>query len=700
MKYYYGDIVNMRKHSLITLSISLLLLVAVLYVISQSLLMGNLSDIQADNTQKDLETVNDLLFRDLDDLAAINKQWATLGEGSFYDEISQTFNPEAEKIFNSTGIDFVIISSPADGSVYFKSLNNSENSSSNHDELESYLAQNHSLINPKNSSNPFKGILLLPSGTYLISSNPITGSEGNNLILGRYLEIPKNGHLTKIPGLSLEITPFNNNDMVPIFHDVNRDFSYGSPVIIKPVENNTISGYSLLRDGEGRAVFQIKLSENPYVENKGQETLIYFIFSFLVTGIILGFIILMFLDKIVLSRINDLNNRVQEITESNDISRRLPVNGSNDEISGLSRGINSLLISLQHSWEEIQQSRKKYRNIFYNTGTAMISTEEDGIISLINSEFENLSGFKKGQVEGRKSWEDFFPEDIRKMKEYNKIRKSNENLVPKNYEARFSDRNGNLKDVYLTVTTVPGTDQFLVSIMDITLLKQSLEEKDALLREVHHRVKNNMQIMISLLNMKARHTNDEDVKTVLMESQDRIKSMAMVHDGLYHSPDMTHINLGDYIYRLTAELYRTYNVDSNLIKLIVNVDSVSISIDTAVPCGLLLNELVSNSIKHAFDPGEKGEIRVDLSSSDDSYSFPENSYSSSENELSPPELTLIVGDDGRGLPEGFDISKSDTMGMKLIDALVTQLEAKIEFNNSPGACFKIRFKELNYSKRI
>nr|WP_319374265.1 histidine kinase dimerization/phosphoacceptor domain -containing protein [uncultured Methanobacterium sp.] len=700
---------NLRKRTLITLAISLLLLVAVLYVISQSLLMGNLSEVQADNTQKDLETMNDILFRDLGDLAAINKQWAMLGEASFYDETSHTFNPEALKIFNSTGIDLVIVSSSMDGTVYFKSLNdsenlnNSQNSSSHQDELESYLSQNYSLIKSENLSNPFQGILLLPSGTYLISSSPITGSGGNNLILGRYLEIPQNGHLSKIPGLSLNITPFNNGEGVPTFHDVSRDFSYGSPVIIKPVENNTISGYSLLRDGEGRAIFQMKLSENPYIIDKGQETLIYFIFSFLVTGIILGFITLLFLDKIVLSRINDLNNRVQEITKTNDISRRLPVNGSNDEISGLSKGINSLLISLQSSWEEIQQSRKKYRNIFYNTGTAMISTEGDGVISLINSEFENLSGFKKGQVEGIKSWRDFFPEDIKKMTEYSKIRKLNEDLAPRNYEARFLGRDGSLKDVYLTVTTVPGTDQFLLSIMDITPLKQTLEEKDALLREVHHRVKNNMQIMISLLNMKARHTSDEDVKSILMESQDRIKSMAMVHDGLYHSPDMIHINLGNYIQRLTAELFRSYQVDSSLIKLIVNVDSVSISIDTAVPCGLLLNELVSNSIKHAFDPGEKGEIRICLSSNEDLSSEdlhpPEDSHSLAD-ECSPPELTLTVWDNGKGLADGFDISKSDTMGMKLIDTLVNQLEAEIEFNNSPGACFKIRFKELNYSKRI
>ncbi|BDZ72210.1 histidine kinase dimerization/phosphoacceptor domain -containing protein [Methanobacterium petrolearium] len=683
---------NLRRRTLITIAISLVLLVLALYVISQSLLMGSLSEIQDESTQKDLESINDLLFKDLDELNTLSKHWAAMGESSLYDEESYALNPETKYIFNSTGIDFVIISSSSDGVIYYDAFNSQNGNLS--DDLKSYLAKNNSFPysdNPDSdiNNNSCKGILLLSSGTYLVSSNPISGSQGSYLILGRSLEFPEDSQLTKIPGLSLEITPFITGDAVPTFHDVNRGFSYSSPIIIKRTENDTINGFSLLRNSQGRAIFQVKMSENLYVENKGQETLIYSIISFLVIGLVLGFVILIYLDRIVLFRVNKLSNQVQEITKTNDLSQRLPTNGTHDEISKLSISINSLLISLQRSWNEIQQSRMKYRNIFYNTGTAMIIIEEDGTLSLINSEFENLSGFKKAEVEDIKSWEDFFPEDIEKMRKFNKMRKTKPDLVPRNYEARFLDNEGKFKDVHLTVTTIPGTKQLLASLMDITLLKKSLKEKDALLREIHHRVKNNMQIMISLLNMKARHTSNNDLKGVLLESQNRIRSMAMVHDGLYHSQDMIHINIGEYIQRLTAGLFASHNVDINLIRLKIKAEQVMLNIDTAVPLGLLINELVSNSIKHAFKPGEKGTIKVELFSS-----------TSEDEPTCQDEFTLIVEDDGIGLPEDFDIHNPKTMGMKLIDALTTQLEGKIKVKIVNGTRFEIQFKELNYMKRI
>lgn len=675
-------LLDLRKRTLITMAISLLLLVVALYFTSQSILMGNLSQIQDESTQKDLVTVNNLLFKDLDDLDISNKHWSELGKDSFYDEGTNTLKPEAENIFNNTGIDLVIISSTANGVLYFEAFNMLNNSAVDKNDLKNYLnQQNNSLIFADNPEKTHKGILLLPYGTFIVSINPIKGSDNEILILGRYLNISDNSQSTNIPGLSLSITPFLTGETVPIFHDINRDFSYNSPIITKETKNNTINGFSLLRDNEGRAVFQILLSENSYIENKGQETLMYTIIFFLVVGLFLGFVILIYLDRIVLFKINKLSTSVQHITKSNDLSQRLPVNGANDEITTLSNAINSLLTSLQRSWDEIQQSRIKYRNIFYNTGTAMTTNEEDGTISLINSEFENLSGFKKLEVEGKKSWEDFFPEDIEKMSEYRKIRMQNRELAPRNYEAQFQDKEGKLKDVYLTVTTVPGTKQVLLSLIDISLLKKSLKEKDALLREVHHRVKNNMQIMISLLNMKARDTDDEEMKNILMESQDRIRSMAMVYDGIYISPDMTHIDMGEYIQRLAAALFTSYNVDTRSIKLDIDVDSVLVNIDTAVPLGLLVNELVSNSIKHAFNPGQNGEIKVALVYVGD-------------------EINLMVEDDGIGFPEGFDITKTDSMGMKLIDALVNQLDAKINLRKCGGVCFSILFKELNYTERI
>lgn len=673
---------NLRRRTLITIAISLLLLVVTLYIISQTLLMTSISEIQDDNTQKDLETINDLLFKDLDDLNNVNNHWASRGESSFFDEQRQNLIPETEKILNTTGVDFVIISSSQEGLIYYKTFNSQENNLSSYaEDLDKYLEKNNSLTHPDNQSKNRQGVLLLSSNDFLISSYPISGSSDRNLIIGRHLKIPENGQLIKIPGLSLKIIPFLAGETVPVFHDVDRAFSYDSPIITKKTENNTIEGFSLLRDSQGRAVFQIKISENPYVEYKGQQTLIYFIIFFLIIGLFLGFIILIYLDRIVLFRINNLSNRVQEITKSNDLSQQLSTNGADDEISRLSKSINSLFVSLKQSWDEIQQSRLKYRNIFYNTGTAMTIIEEDGSISLINSEFENLSGLKKVEIEGKKGWEDFFPEDIKKMRKYRILRKNKPDQAPRNYEAHLLDLEGNLKNVYLTVTTVPGTKQSLFSIMDITLLKKSLKEKEALLREVHHRVRNNMQIMISMFSMKASHTDDEKLMNILRESQDRIRSMAMVHDGLYRSPTMTHINMGEYIEKLTIDLFMSYNLDNHLIKLEIKADPVSVGIDTAVPFGLLINELVSNAIKHAFKPGQSGEIKVVLFSSDE-------------------EITLIVEDTGAGLPKGFDIHHPQTMGMKMINALKKQLDAEIKLKTKGMTHFEIKFKELNYNKRF
>lgn len=671
---------NLRRRTLITIAISLLLLVTTLYMISQSLLMGSISEIQDENTQKDLGTVNDLLFKDLEDLNTINNHWANQGESSFFDEETQNLIPETETILNTTGVDFVIISSLQEGVVYYRTFNSQENNLSSYlDDLDKYLEKNNSLTYTGNQTN-HQGIILISSNIFLISSFPISDSPNRNLIMGRHLKISENSQLIKIPGFTLEITPFLSGETVPIFHDVDRAFSYNSTLITKRSEDNIVNGFSLLRDSQGRAVFQIKISEDPYVEYKGQQTLIYFITCFLVIGLFLGFIILIYLDRIVLFRIKNLSNRVQEITKNNDLSQRLPKKGNGDEISGLSDAINSLLVSLQHSWNEIQQSRLKYRNIFYNTGTAMAIIEEDGNISLINSEFENLSGFKKAEIEDKKLWEDFFPKDIKKIRKYRTIRDNKSDLTSKKYEARLLDRKGDLKNVCITMTIVPGAKQSLCSLMDITLLKKSLKEKEALLREVHHRVRNNMQIIISMFNMKSLYTDDENLKEILMESQDRIRSMAMVHDGLYRSPTMTHINMGEYIERLTTDLFMYHNLDSSIIKLKINADPISVGIDTAVPFGLLINELISNSIKHAFKLGQRGEIKVELFSNE--------------------EITLIVEDDGIGLPEDIDIYNPQTMGMEMINALKKQLNAEITVKIEGGTRFEIRFKELKYTKRI
>ncbi|MBD1921948.1 PAS domain S-box protein [Microcoleus sp. FACHB-831] len=205
-------------------------------------------------------------------------------------------------------------------------------------------------------------------------------------------------------------------------------------------------------------------------------------------------------------------------------------------------------------------------------------------------------------------------------------------------------------------------------------IKASLREKDALLQEIHHRVKNNLQIISSLLYLQSRRTEDIKVRQILQDSQNRIGSMALVHENLYGSQDFSKINFVQYIQTLAANLLASYKVHHNAIALRVNVNGdVSVSLDKAIPCGLILNELITNALKHGFSDGKKGEIIISLDANLDG------------------KFTLTVANDGNSLPADFDIHKTQSMGLKLVMTLVKQLKGTLEIVQSNGCAFKIVF---------
>jgi two-component sensor histidine kinase len=205
-------------------------------------------------------------------------------------------------------------------------------------------------------------------------------------------------------------------------------------------------------------------------------------------------------------------------------------------------------------------------------------------------------------------------------------------------------------------------------------IRESLEEKGLLLREIHHRVKNNLQIIISLFNLQSHYVTDKKALLALKEGQDRIKSMALIHERFYQNEGLSKIDFDDYIKRLVENLLLSSGIKPGRITTHVEADKISLDIDTAVPCGLIINELVSNSLKHAFGPSDTGNLTVSLK------------YTSGN------MVRLIVGDDGIGLPEGFDIEKYDSLGMQLINALSSQLEGKLTLSPGKGTTFVLEFK--------
>jgi two-component sensor histidine kinase len=204
-------------------------------------------------------------------------------------------------------------------------------------------------------------------------------------------------------------------------------------------------------------------------------------------------------------------------------------------------------------------------------------------------------------------------------------------------------------------------------------IQVSLQEKEILLKEIHHRVKNNLQVISSLLYLQSKEIEDQETLEMFLESQHRVRSMALVHERLYRTEDLARVDGAEYIRDLAGYLYRSYSTAAGLVKLTVKVDDVSLGIDTAVPCGLIINELVSNSLKHAFADGREGHVLVELGLD------------------SQGVYTLIISDDGVGLPEGLDFRNTRSLGLRLVNTLVEQLGGTIELERSNETTFTITF---------
>ncbi|MEE9401297.1 MAG: histidine kinase dimerization/phosphoacceptor domain -containing protein, partial [Dehalococcoidia bacterium] len=256
-------------------------------------------------------------------------------------------------------------------------------------------------------------------------------------------------------------------------------------------------------------------------------------------------------------------------------------------------------------------------------------------------------------------------------------------------EYRFRTKKGG----YVTLSSISLTEKKdgkavrLVGILqDITERKQaeeeikaSLKEKELLLKEIHHRVKNNLQVVSSLLYLQSEHIKDEQSLATIAESQNRIKSMALVHEQLYQSEGLARVDFAEYIRNLATYLLRSYGVNPDAITLKIDADDVSLDIDTAIPCGLIINELVSNSLKHAFPAGKargdrESEIRIGLRAHDN-------------------KLTLVVSDNGVGLPGDLDFRNTESLGLHLVNTLTRQVEGTIELDRSGGTAFQITFAE-------
>ena len=477
----------------------------------------------------------------------------------------------------------------------------------------------------------------------------------------------------------------------------------------------------------------------------------------------------------------------------------------NEESDGVTEALRQEIAENKRHEEGLRESENRYRTIFESMGVPTMIIEEDTTISLVNSEFEKLSGFSRREIEGQKSWAEFAAGDsLERMRTYHTARRSQPGCVPRTYKAQFIDRSGRVRDTLCVVEVIPGTKRSIASAIDVSefkitegalweseeryrtaiecsndavtivqgdnrvyanqkfleifgydrmedvigrpthhvihpddrdrvsefnrlrqrgeptpthyefkgvkkdgtivhlevsaakvtyrgqpaslaymrditerrqaeeQIKTSLKEKEVLIKEIHHRVKNNLQVVSSLLFLQSQTVKDEETRRILEESRNRVKSMAFIHKQLYQSKNLAHIDFASYVRSLTKNLLTSYRTNGNEISLDVCVDDIFLALDSAIPCGLIINELVSNALKHAFSNHSAGHITVDL-------------------HQEGGKNVLVVRDDGVGLPGDLDLQTTETLGLQLVTALVQQLDGALELERGSGTVFKISF---------
>ena len=380
--------------------------------------------------------------------------------------------------------------------------------------------------------------------------------------------------------------------------------------------------------------------------------------------------------------------------------------GTADEVGELSRAFDAMTSNLKESGRELAEYSKGLKkkveertarlDALLEEQKALLSTipafvyfkDRNGNYIAANKAFTDKTGTSVDEIAGKTDY-DFFQRaqaDAHRAYDY-EVMESGE---PKyDIEELVTEADGGVGWTSTSKTPFFGSGGAVIGMVGMTLditerkkaedqIKESLREKEVLLQEIHHRVKNNLQVVSSLLNMQARNATDEKTIGILAESRDRILTMSLIHSQLYEGSDLTKINMKEFVDRLLGQLLQSYQVGDMRLNRVVRVDDYPFPISAAVPVGLIINELLSNALKHAFHGRSEGNVEVSFTASGDG------------------RINLTVSDDGVGLPTGFDIDESKTLGLRLVKILTEdQLQGNLKITDEGGTTFKIEFDIIN-----
>ncbi len=341
------------------------------------------------------------------------------------------------------------------------------------------------------------------------------------------------------------------------------------------------------------------------------------------------------------------------------------------ELSDVNANLSNEIVERKKAEAVIEASEQKIKALFNTVNDAILIVDPEGHIVDVNNITCERLGYRRDELVKMTPHNFVTPEYATKVSE--RIAESSQG-GSSIFETAWVTHDGRIIPTEISSRTIEydGKTAFLGVARDITerkkaeqLLKQAIKEKETLLKEIHHRVKNNMAVVSSLLSLQANKIEDTTVRSLFEESQQRVKSMALVHERLYQAKDLSSINFADYAKSIVSEIISLHLIDTSLITTEIDIEGIELDLESAVPCGLIINELLTNAFKYAFPNNRSGIVSVHFKKNKGIY-------------------ILIIKDNGVGLPEGFDYKSAGTLGIRLVGVLTRQLLGTLEIKSDKG----------------
>jgi two-component sensor histidine kinase/sensor domain CHASE-containing protein len=543
-----------------------------------------------------------------------------------------------------------------------------------------------------------QGIIVVPDGILLAVARPILNSEETlpeigTLVMARLLDAQAVSAISRGLALAIGLEPLQGSRLSPAEEKALSVISPSEPLAVDTTNGSILTAWTVLSGAANEPAVLLRVDTPRDIRTQGVKTIRYFLVWLVIVGAAFAAVVLFAVERTVLARIGQLSAGVLTIgTSGLNAGRRISIGGK-DQVAYLGAAINGMLDALERSTEELRASERRTEAFLDAMPDVIFRVTRDGTITDARSPSKiplletanDLVGRDPEQILPLYSF--LSPEHFPRTLEATAA--ALDTGVPQILEFQV-DADGGRRS-YEERFVAAGGDEAIVIVREVTAQKQAEETRrqGVLLKEIHHRVKNNLQVISSLLSLQARSSGDKRTAALLQESRDRVRSMALIHEKLYQTGSERGVSFAAYVRDLAAHLRHSYAGNSESVQVRIDVEDISLDLDLSVPCGLIITELLSNALKHAFPAGRTGTVTVSMAHD------------------GPGRLRLGVSDDGIGLPQGVDVRSADTLGLRIVTMLVEQIKGTLSTGTAgtgaeggpasaaghpgPGASFSVSF---------